>query len=899
MPKLCIFDASGYLHRAYHALPLLTTSQGQPINAIYGFSRMISKVLKSEKPDLIGVCFDTPAPTFRHKEFSDYKATREAPEDNLISQLPLAEELAQAWGLPCLKKEGYEADDLIATLTAFGVKHGYQVLILSGDKDILQLVAENVHVRDEVRDVEYDAAKVQERYGISVDQLTDYFCLMGDKVDNVPGVPGVGAKTAAKLILEYGNLENLFSKIQESPLPIKEKILTHRETVMRNRSLIRLKEDVPVDLSVESLTMRPYDPAALAALMQRLEFKQELYGVSGVSQESSWQTNATRTVRVVLTAAELDALTKTLGTAGLLAYDLETDGLNSRTCSIVGVSLSCKENEAWYIPIAHRYLGAPEQLPWEKVRTALKPFLESPRLKKAGQNVKFDNKILERFGIQVADPCFDTMIAAYCLDPARSSYSLKEMAGSILGERMTRIQELIGDSKDGNFSDVTIEQASLYAGADSEVVIRLTALFSKQLDEAHLWDLFNQFEMPLVKVIQAMESAGLAVDVEYLAGVGKQLSEERRGLESEIHALAGEPFLINSPKQLGHILFEKLKLPVVKKTKTGYSTDEEVLTRLAQQHPICEKMIAYRELAKLISTYVDSLLEQADPVSHRVHTSFNQTGTATGRLSSSDPNLQNIPIRSEHGRRIRKAFVASQGNVLLSADYSQIDLRALAHMSEDPLLIKTFEAGGDVHRSTASAVFHAPPDHVTEEMRRRAKAINFGIVYGQQAYGLSQGLGIPMEEAQAFIKAYFEKYAGVRVWIDRTLEVARQTGWVSTLAGRRRQVKDITSKNGSLRGFAERIAINTPIQGSSADIIKAAMINVYHELVEKALKTRMLVQVHDELLFDVPNDELDVVVELVRRGMESAFPLRVPLVVDLKIGANWNDMKKMAREVPV
>lgn len=863
------------------------------MNAIYGFSRMISKVLKSDKPDYVAVCFDTATPTFRHEQYKEYKATRVEIDQALLFQLPLAEELTKVWGLPIAKKEGFEADDVIATLAVAAQKKGWEVLILSGDKDILQLVQPLIHVRDEVRGIEYDEAKVKERYGISPQQLIDYLSLMGDKVDNVKGVPGIGEKTAGALLAEYGSLENLYDRLNGSKPALREKLLQYKDTVFNNRTLVKLREDVPLSQPLETFKPEPPDQEKLAVLMKRFEFKAGLYGVEEVTIEKSWELNTKRNVHVVLTASELKNVEDNLKKAERVSYDLETDGINPRRCNIVGVSLAVRENEAFYIPIGHRYLGAPQQLPWDVVRAAIAPTLQNEKQAKLGQNIKFDNAILKRHGITVQGPQFDTMVAAYCLDASRNSYGLKDLAGDYLNERMTRIEELIGTKKDKTFVSVEVEKAASYAGADSEVVLRLAAYLSERMDKEKARTLFETLEMPLVEVIEAMETAGVRIDVDYLKEIGRQFDHERNELEKEVYALTGQTFSLNSPKQLAHVLFDVLKMPVVKKTKTGYSTDEEVLKTLAIDHPVCRKILNYRQLAKLTSTYVEALLAMADPETQRVHTSFHQTGTITGRLSSSEPNLQNIPIRTEHGRKIRKAFAAQNNCVLISADYSQIDLRALAHVSEDPALIATFEKGGDVHTATAADVFHVDVDHVTTEMRRKAKAINFGIVYGQQAFGLSQALEISVEEAQNFINRYFERYAGVKKWITEMLEKARETGVVATLAGRKRLVSDINSKNGSLRGFAERVAINTPIQGSSADIIKAAMIKVFKLLRDKKMKTEMLVQVHDELLFEVPRNETEQALALIRDGMEHAYQLRVPLVVDIKQGPNWNDMEKV------
>lgn len=890
-PKLCLVDASGYIHRAFHALPPLTTSKGQPVHAIYGFSRMIAKILKAEQPDYLGVCFDTPKPTFRHDIFGDYKGTREEADEALVSQIPLVLELAEAWGLPCIKMDGFEADDVIATLTKFGRQNGCQVLILSGDKDVFQLVEDGVLVRDEIRKIDYNAERVKERFGVRPNQLIDYFSLMGDKIDNVSGVPGVGEKTAAKLISENGTLEGLYANLASLKPTLADKLEKHRASVFGNRILIELKKDVPLDVKLPQLVPgKPSD--ALTPLLQKLEFRGDLFGAEP-ELFAKGEVNTRRVVRVVRSENDLNELDRLVAASREVSYDLETDSIDHRCCRIVGVAISVAANEAWYIPVGH---NESEQLPWDDVRPKVKAWLENTERLKIAQNVKFDNSVLGNHGVVPRGPFFDTMLAAYCLDPSRGGFGLKDLAADFLNERMTRIDELIGKTKHATMAEVPIEKAAPYAGADAEVTLRLKGLFDERLKKEGLKNLFDSFEMPLVQVLQAMERAGIRIDQDYLRNVGKDFDRQKKGLEREIFSLAGEEFLLNSPQQLSRILFEKLKLPPGKKNKNGYSTNEEVLRKLCEKHPICEKIIAYRELSKLISTYVEALLELVDQKTSRIHGSFNQTGAATGRLSSSDPNLQNIPIRTELGRQIRKAFVAEPGSVLVSADYSQIDLRALAHMSNDPVLVATFKRGGDIHAATAAEVFHVNAGSVTAEMRRRAKAINFGVVYGQQSWGLSQGLGIPVAEAEDFIRRYFEKYAGVKVWIDATLAEARKKGYVTTLAGRRRPVPDILSQNFSIRGFAERIAVNTPIQGTSADIIKMAMIRVQREIEQRRLKSRMLVQVHDELLFEVPKEELDAVLPLVREGMEKATDLAVPLVVDIKTGANWSEMAAVSLE---
>ncbi|MFN0117819.1 MAG: DNA polymerase I [Elusimicrobiota bacterium] len=890
MPKICLFDASNYIHRAFHAIPPLNNSKGEPVNAIYGFSRMLAKVLKEDKPDFVGVCFDTPKPTFRHDEYKEYKGTRQEIDQALLFQLPLAEEFTKEWGLPCLKKEGFEADDVIATLAHQAEKLGWQVIIFSGDKDTLQLVSKNIFVRDEMKRVEYNLEKVKERFGIESSQLVDYFSLMGDKVDNVIGVPGVGDKTASKLIAQYGNLENLYETMNGSLGNLKEKLIANKENVFKNRRLVLLRDDVPLDMDESVLRLKP-PSAAFEQLLNRFEFKGDIFGVQNVLPQKELNFNSNRKVHVVLTEIEFKALLEKLDSTRLISYDLETDGLNKLSCNIVGISLAVHANEGWYIPVGHHYMGMPAQLDFKRVISLLKPFLENPAIKKCAQNMKFDNTILARFGITVQGEMFDSMVAAYCVDPSRNSYGLKDLAADYLSEKMTKIDEIM--PKNTSFSEVSIDQAAMYAAADSEVVIRLVDFLQEGLKKENAVNLFSQLEMPLVGVIQLMEQAGIKIDTEHLRHLKKKFSDDSKGLEKEIFELAGEQFTLNSPKQLSRILFEKLQLPVIKKTKTGYSTDEEVLQKLSEKHAICQKIISYRELAKLTSTYVDSLLELVEEKTQRVHTTFHQTGTITGRLSSSNPNLQNIPIKSDKGREIRRSFIAEEGCLLVSADYSQIDLRALAHMSDDPVLVKTFHEGGDIHLATAAEVFGVDKKDVTTEMRRNAKAINFGIVYGQQAYALSQSLGIPMETAKEFIKKYFEKYAGVKTWIEKTLESAREHGFVLTLAGRKRNIPDIKASNAMARGFAERTAMNTPIQGTSADIIKFAMISMEKLMKLKKFKSKMLLQVHDELVFEVPENEMKEILPLIKSEMENAFKLKVPLLVDIKIGKNWNDMEKI------
>jgi DNA polymerase-1 len=913
-PKtLYLIDAHGYLHRAYHALPPLTNSKGEPVGALFGFARMLTKIVRQNRPDRLVVCFDDAAPTFRHKAYADYKAHRKEIDSELKFQLPLARDMVEAWGLPQAVLPGFEADDLIATFAETGSKEGYSVVVVTADKDALQLVGGPITVLNEQRGVLYDAEGVHKKYGLRPDQMVDYFALLGDSADNVPGVPGVGEKTAAGLLQQFNSLEGIYAHLDEVKGSVREKLRAHEKEARLSRDLVVLDRHVPVTLRLTECLVPGNPSEKLVEFLGRLEFNSLLSEPGLVPATNQRKAPASemppsakephaaaarpgsRAVRTVFTEDDVSELQKSLGAATQLAVDVETTGLDPFLCALVGISLSAAPGEAWYIPVGHSYLGVPRQLPLDRVRTVLAPFLSDAALPKIGQNLKFDGQVLARAGMPLSPISFDTLVASYCLNPGRQTHGLKALALDFLGESMTNIDLLIGTgAKRITMDQVKIEDAAAYAGADAEVALRLKQWMEHQLKEKRLDRLFYDVEMPLVPILSGMEDTGVALDVPYLKTLSKSFEREMAGCVGEIHAVAGEPFNVNSPKQLAVILFEKLKLPVVRKTKTGFSTDEEVLQKLSSQHPLPAKIVAYRELAKLKSTYIDGLLDKVRE-SGRVHTSFNQAVAATGRLSSSEPNLQNIPIRTDYGRQIRRAFVPEAGHVFLSADYSQIDLRVLAHVSGDPAMGAAFRRGEDIHAATARDIFGlGPSEPVSDEQRRVAKSVNFGIVYGQTGFGLSQQLGIPMGQAQAYINAYLEKYAGVKRWIAKIIDEARREGYVTTLVNRRRYLPEIHAANAAVRGFAERTAMNTPIQGTSADIIKIAMRNVARMIMEKEWKTRMLLQVHDDLLFEVPENELAQVAEPIRLTMESALALDVPVRVDLKTGANWADMRKYA-----
>jgi DNA polymerase-1 len=885
MPTIYLIDGTATIHRAYHALPRLTTSRGEPVNAIFGFIKMTLKIMKDERPDYLVVCFDTPEATFRHELEPTYKANRTEMDDDLRTQMPIVRNVVKAWNIPFIEKPGLEADDLIACLAKASEKRGWKVVIVSADKDALQLINPHISVFNDAKGIRYDAAQVEERYGISPGQLIDFFSLTGDAVDNVAGVPGVGEKTAAKLLQEYGSLEKIVENAERLKPSLRETILGNKERLLKNRKLIALEDNVNLGLNLEECRPQPPGPQ-WAELLKRLEFSSLLReGLAPSIKES-----APLNVKIVLSEQDLLDLEKQLARATRLSFDVETSGIKPLECDLVGLALGFN-NRTFYIPVGHRGLGAPPQLSMENVLGRLKTYLESPTLPKWGQNLKYDTLVLAAQGVHVEGISMDTLVAAYCLNPSRLTYKLKDMAMDLLGEKMTRLEDVAGPRPDRGLEAVEVKAAADYAGADTNVVLRLGELFLPQIHEKNMDRLFFEVEMPLVSVLAQMEFWGIRIDPKPLQSLGREFEAEKTTLQESIYELTGSRFNINSPKQLAEVLFERLKLPVIRRTKTGCSTDEEVLNKLKKAHPAAALLLSYRELSKLKSTYIDALTEMVNPRTGRVHTSFNQSGTSTGRLSSSDPNLQNIPIRTGPGRKIRRAFVPEPGFLFVSADYSQIDLRVLAHMSQDPALLAAFRSSGDVHLTTAAEVFHVPRESVTPEMRQKAKAINFGIVYGQQAFGLSQQLNISVDEAKDTIEKYFLRYSGVKKWMEETLQEARAAGFVSTLLGRRRALPELTSQNSLQRSFAERAAVNTPIQGTSADVIKLAMIKIHHFLREQKWRARMLVQVHDELLFEIREEDKNELIPALKQMMENALLLSVPLIVDVKTGRNWADLE--------
>ncbi|VAX27550.1 DNA polymerase I [hydrothermal vent metagenome] len=882
---LYLIDGSSYIFRAFFGVRQnLSTSKGLPTNALYGFVTMLQRVVRDECPDYLTVTFDSKEKTFRHEMYADYKANRESPPEDLMKQFPYFERLVAAHNIHSIRIPGVEADDIIGTLTKQGQQAGLQVVIVSGDKDMMQLIAPNVVMLDTMKGKRFGKKEVIEKFGVGPDKVIDVMGLMGDSSDNIPGVKGVGPKTAADLIQKFGSIEELYQRIEEvDKTKLKDKLITDKENAELSRKLVTIDTAVPMDCTIEDLKVRVVDNTALTEIFTELEFS------SLIPEDKKTPVQAEHIYRTILTEQAFVDLLDELSAQKEFALDMETTSLNPVAAESVGISFAFKENEAYYIPLTHRYLGVPEQLDLEMVFQKLKPILEDPKIGKIGHNIKYDQIVLENEGIHLKGIAFDTILASYVLDPSRRGHGMDALALEIFGHRTITYKEVAGTGlKQIGFDEVEIERATEYAAEDSDITWRLYRYFQPKLT-GELLALYNEVEMPLLEVLAEMEINGVYVDKQHLADLSRKIAKELKKYEAKIYELAGEIFNINSPKQLAVILFEKLQLPVVKKTKTGFSTDVSVLEELSGQHELPENILAFRQLGKLKSTYVDALPLDIDKKTGRVHTSFNQTVAATGRLSSSDPNLQNIPIRTDMGKEIRKAFVAERQGKLLSADYSQIELRILAHLSEDVTLINAFIKGEDIHSRTAAEIFGTSLDNVDQDARRMAKAVNFGIIYGLSAFGLSRQLKISMKEAKTFIDQYFDLYPRIKTFMDSAIAQARERGYTLTIMNRKRFLPDINSSNKQVRQAAERIAINSPIQGSAADIIKVAMINLSRELKKHKLESKMILQVHDELVFECPPAEQEAIEALVKKEMEGVYKFSVPLIVDMGWGDNWNE----------
>ncbi|MGD0351969.1 MAG: DNA polymerase I [Dehalococcoidia bacterium] len=897
-PLLLLFDGNALVHRAFHAIPPLTISKtGEMVNAVQGFASTLLKVLNEIKPTHWAIAFDRPGPTFRHEKFEDYKAQRPKAPEELISQIHRVHQLVDTFHIPTFEIDGYEADDVLGTLSRQAEKQNVDTLVVTGDNDMLQLVSPSTKVMSPKRSfsdtVIYDEAGVEEKYGISASQLADLKALTGDPSDNIPGVPGIGDKTAAKLLRQFSSLEGIYAHIdQATPERLQTLLRDYKDRVLLNKELATIVTDVPITLNLDACHVTAYDRNQVVELFRELGFVQLLSRLPEEIEKESALVPAkpiiSKDYHIISTDRDLDKLISQLLAAKEFAVDLETSAKEVMACELVGISLSLTPGEAYYIPLGHRGLSQISQLPLTQVTARLKPVLEDAKIPKIAQNGKFDMTVLAEYGIKLENLAFDTMLAAYLL--GEKSLGLKALAFNRLGVEMTPITDLIGKGpKQLSMAMATIEEVADYACADADITLRLKSVLDTELREEGLWQLFSEVEMPLVPVLVSMERNGVAIDVELLQDMSHSLGRDMLRLEAEIYNSLGHRFNINSPQQMSIVLYEELKLDKPRKTKSS-STKAAMLEELKGAHPIIELILQYRQLAKLKSTYTDAFCALVNPKTGRLHTSFNQTGTTTGRLSSSEPNMQNIPIRSELGGKIRQAIIAEPGWQLLSADYSQIDLRVLAHISQDPELIATFLRDEDVHTATASRIFNVPEDKVTTEMRRVAKTVNFGVIYGMSDYGLEQATSFSRQEASGFISAYFEKYPKVREYIENTKTQARELGYVQTVMGRRRYIPELKSPNGQVRQAAERMAINMPVQGTSADIIKIAMVNIHREMEEHNMRCKMTLQVHDELLFEVPPEETDRMKELVSRIMPQALKLSVPLKIDIKVGKNWAEM---------
>lgn len=887
MQEVYLIDGSAYIYRAYHAIRPLNTSSGLPTHAVYGFTSILRRILREKKPKCIAVAWDTKGPVFRHRLYPGYKANRPPMPEDLVPQIPYIRKVVDAYNILSMEHDDQEADDLIASATRRLTANGCRVVIVSGDKDLLQLVSEQVTMWDPMNDKLLDVKAVEEKYGVRPRQILDYLALTGDSADNIPGVPGIGPKTAQKLISEYETLEGLYGAVEGfKKSKMKERLIQHRDDAFLSRDLVRLSEEIDVPADPEAYTVVDANEDALRELLTELEFSSLLAG------DTPARKVATDSFVLVSNRDELEGLVEVLKGAGHLVVDTETSSLDVLSARLVGISVCVDLERAWYIPCDHRDhegKALSGQLDKDSVISALRPVLEDEALPKIGHNLKYDWTILanpENGGVDMQGPLYDTMIGAWLLDPGRRSYKLDDLCLE-LNLKMTSFAEVTkGLSGDGVFGKVGLEEAKNYSCEDVYGSLCLFEQQQPQLQQFGLWKLFSEVEGPLVPLLSRMERTGILVDRDSLRDLSAEFKERLLQLEKEIFQVAGKEFNINSSQQLAEILFEELDLPRGRKTKSGYSTDVKVLEQLSSIHELPALILQYRNLAKLTSTYVDKLFALAAKDKGRIHTSFNQCGTATGRLSSSKPNLQNIPIRTAEGRRIRSTFIAKEGCRFVCGDYSQIDLRVFAHYSRDKALIEAFTGGQDIHRRTAAEIFCVSPELVTAEMRRVAKTINFGIVYGMSSFGLASQLQLSRKEAQTFIDRYFALYAGVKTFMEEIVAQAEQDGFVTTLLGRRRSLPEINSTNRTRREFAQRTAINTPIQGTAADIIKLAMLEVDRRLLGGGFQGRIILQIHDELVLEVPEGEVKKTSSLLKDAMENVIELAVPLMVNLQVGQN-------------
>ncbi len=884
--EIYLIDGSAYLHRAYHAIKNLSTSTGHPTNATFGFTKMILKFLKEKSPEFAVVFFDVKGPTFRHKMYKNYKANRPPMEESMAVQIPDIKRVINVLNIALVEKQGFEADDLIGTYARLAQEQNFKVVMVSGDKDFTQLITDDCKLWDPMKDKETDIARVKRDFNITPAEFIDMLGLAGDKSDNVPGVPGVGPKTAGNLIAQYKSMENVYKNIEDLKKKKKlyQNLLENRENAFLSKDLVTIDRFVKVKDPIENFKIENPEKADVAALFREYEFKSLAIEYSGTEDLSK------KDYQLITGIEDIKDLVKNLEKHKVFAIDTETTSKTPMLADLVGLSFSYKKHQGFYIPVGHVDEDKLAQPDMERVLQILKPVLENPDIKKVGQNIKYDYIVLAKCGIKLQGIVFDTMIASYLLNPSMRGHSLDQIAMTLFGYKTISYEDVTGKGKkQKGFEEIKISEAGNYAAEDADITFMAYQELLQDVINFKLYDLMEKIEIPLVYVLAAMEMQGIKIDRKQLNILSDNFSQELDVLEQNIYDISGETFNIKSSQQLGEILFEKLNLPVIKKTKKtkGYSTDVEVLKALSSKHELPEKILRYRTIGKLKSTYVDSLKKLANIETDRVHTSFNQTITATGRLSSSNPNLQNIPIKTEEGRKIRETFIPRQGCCLVSADYSQIELRILAHCAEDEILIEAFLNNEDIHTRTAMEVFGVITEFVTNELRNQAKAINFGIVYGMSAFGLSKELDISRKMAQNYIDNYFKRYSGVKRFIDITIEQAEKNLEVTTLLGRKRKLNEITSSNANIRNFAQRAAINTPIQGSAADLIKLAMIEMDRAIKAKDLESKMLLSVHDEIIFEVPFSEEETLINLAKQEMENIFDLKVPLLVNISSGESW------------
>ncbi|WP_145571173.1 DNA polymerase I [Yersinia bercovieri] len=921
---LILVDGSSYLYRAYHAFPPLTNGSGEPTGAMYGVLNMLRSLLLQYRPSHVAVVFDAKGKTFRDELFAEYKSHRPPMPDDLRSQIEPLHQMVKAMGLPLLVVSGVEADDVIGTLAQEAEKAGHSVLISTGDKDMAQLVTPNITLINTMNNAILGPQEVCEKYGVPPELIIDFLALMGDSSDNIPGVPGVGEKTAQALLQGLGGLDSLFSNLDKIPTltfrgakTMSAKLEQNKDVAYLSYKLATIKTDVVLDVTCDELTVSPPDDEQLHQLFSRYEFKRWLADVEagkwldGKKERPTGQTSnkafvaaepapaaevtavlSQENYQTILDEKSLADWIERLKKSEVFAFDTETDGLDTLSSNLIGLSFAVAPGEAAYLPLAHDYLDAPAQLDRDWVLATLKPLLEDEKALKVGQNLKFDQSMLARYGIELRGIAFDTMLESYVLNSVAGRHDMDSLAERYLNHKTITFEEIAGKGKNQlTFNQIALEEAGPYASEDADVTLQLHLVLWPKLQESEgLKRVFQEIEMPLLPILSRIERTGVLIDQNILAAHSKELTIRLDELEKQAHELAEEPFNLASPKQLQVILYEKQKLPILKKTPGGAaSTNEEVLAELALDYPLPKVILEYRGLAKLKSTYTDKLPLMINPVSGRVHTSYHQAVTATGRLSSRDPNLQNIPVRNEEGRRIRQAFIAPKGYRIMAADYSQIELRIMAHLSQDEGLLAAFAAGKDIHRATAAEVFGLPLEKVTTEQRRSAKAINFGLIYGMSAFGLARQLNIPRGEAQRYMDLYFERYPGVLEYMERTRKQAADQGYVTTLDGRRLYLPDIHSRNANRRKAAEREAINAPMQGTAADIIKRAMIAVDAWLQQESEPlVRVIMQVHDELVFEVHESVLESAEQKIRELMEQSMQLAVPLKVDVGVGDNWD-----------